>query len=978
DVAIGDFDGDGLRDLAVADSSGAYRVRILRNTGGGIFVTQEQDTSTFASCSAIVVGDLDRDGHQDLAVATRQSGFGGLDTWLGNGHGGFRFEGHFATGGDSPVSLAIENLYIPPPDIAIPYLDVAVADDAGCSGTGLVGALFGDGSGGFPGGPPDTYTMGGCPRQVAVADLNLDGNLDLLTADENSSTISVRLGSSINTGTFPTYATASVPGGPISLAVGDLNGDGKPDLAVGVVGSGQVFVLIGAGDGTFGAATPYGDVGYSTPNRVQRVRIADVDGDGKQDVLALDQGPGALWLFRGNGDGTLSDFPMGYGMDKVPTSFALGDLDGDGRLDAAATVRDLDEVEILLNRGGPGVTDAAPVVSGPAQSGGEEGGTITFSVAAQDPDGGGAPSLSADLSALPAGNAASFVTTPPSPCITGIFTWPLKTGEAGVWPVTFTASNSALGSYTTLVHVEPAGTSARGSFVWTPGPADVGSYVLTFKAYSADGDSSETSTTITVSSGGAAAVPARSVRVARAPAMAMKGPIISALNTADAYVGQTLVVDVTASNTDSLIASGDALPADNSGTFTSDVQPYVAAPASGAVEPGEQITILVSAADPNGDPIDSLTADLSSFPQSGDAAFTAGPGNTSGTFTWTPAAGDSGDYGVTFYAKNQLVGNAGTVIHVRRGLLGYWELNGDGSDAARGNHLTPTGAISYTAGRLGLAANRDASHDTYLSCPATHDFDLTPSGFTFECWAKIRSYSPLGGGIIAAADSGSTVETWALAVNETGVPFFAVVDQGSFVAQVGAAGAVPDTLYHHYAATYDGTNLILYIDGVLSGSVSAPGISAVVGGGEFRLGSFAFTDQAYLEGQTDEVRLWGRARSQSEIQASMNSELSDFPTGVFENAPPPVNTLLQNAPNPFNPATTIRFSLARAGHLRLRVFDPAGRLVATLIDGQRPAGAQRALWDGRDARGHRVASGVYFYQLTAPGFVRTRSMVLLK
>ncbi|HEU4929829.1 MAG TPA: FlgD immunoglobulin-like domain containing protein [Candidatus Krumholzibacteria bacterium] len=89
--------------------------------------------------------------------------------------------------------------------------------------------------------------------------------------------------------------------------------------------------------------------------------------------------------------------------------------------------------------------------------------------------------------------------------------------------------------------------------------------------------------------------------------------------------------------------------------------------------------------------------------------------------------------------------------------------------------------------------------------------------------------------------------------------------------------------------------------------------------------------------------------------------------------------LFPNSPNPFNPSTSIAFELGREAHARLEIFDARGAHIRTLVDGKRPAGVQRAAWDGTDA-GHRtLASGVYFYRLTVDGrAIETRKMVLLK
>jgi len=102
-------------------------------------------------------------------------------------------------------------------------------------------------------------------------------------------------------------------------------------------------------------------------------------------------------------------------------------------------------------------------------------------------------------------------------------------------------------------------------------------------------------------------------------------------------------------------------------------------------------------------------------------------------------------------------------------------------------------------------------------------------------------------------------------------------------------------------------------------------------------------------------------------------------TAVPGPATPTVFALHQNHPNPFNPTTSIPFDVpAVGGEVTLRVFDVSGRLVKTLVDGAQTAGQKSVTWNGRSNSGHTVASGVYFYRLTAPGLEQTRTMVLLK
>jgi hypothetical protein len=93
----------------------------------------------------------------------------------------------------------------------------------------------------------------------------------------------------------------------------------------------------------------------------------------------------------------------------------------------------------------------------------------------------------------------------------------------------------------------------------------------------------------------------------------------------------------------------------------------------------------------------------------------------------------------------------------------------------------------------------------------------------------------------------------------------------------------------------------------------------------------------------------------------------------------PLHTALyQNRPNPFNPATTIRFDLARDGHVELRIYNVSGRLVRTLVDRPMERKRHQVVWDGMDNTGVPVSSGIYFYRLETGDFRDTRKMVVLR
>jgi aminopeptidase N len=114
------------------------------------------------------------------------------------------------------------------------------------------------------------------------------------------------------------------------------------------------------------------------------------------------------------------------------------------------------------------------------------------------------------------------------------------------------------------------------------------------------------------------------------------------------------------------------------------------------------------------------------------------------------------------------------------------------------------------------------------------------------------------------------------------------------------------------------------------------------------------------------------------ILANFFGEPFDSPVDVATPPAGPAFALGQNVPNPFNPHTTIRFSVPDTRMVTLRVYDVAGRLVTTLAEQDFPAGAHTITWDGNDRRGVSSASGVYFYKIIAGGNTATRKMVLLR
>jgi fibronectin type 3 domain-containing protein len=204
-----------------------------------------------------------------------------------------------------------------------------------------ISVLLGNGDGTFA--AQATYATGSGPYSVHTADLDGDGDFDLTTANRNSDSVSVLLGN--GDGTFAAQTAYAAGNGPYSVYVADLDGDGDPDLATANELSDNVSVLLGIGDGTFAAQATYtaGDTPIS-------VYAADLDGDGDLDLATANYGSDSISVLLGIGDGTFTAQAT-YTTGDGPYSVHAADLDGDGDLDLVTANAISDNISVLLGIG---------------------------------------------------------------------------------------------------------------------------------------------------------------------------------------------------------------------------------------------------------------------------------------------------------------------------------------------------------------------------------------------------------------------------------------------------------------------------------------------------------------------------------------------------------------------------------------------------------------------------------------------------
>lgn len=463
---VGDVDGDHLLDL-LGFSSRTNDVLVRLGNGDGTFRAAPALVGVGTATSSLLA-DLNGDGRADLVTAAGVNG--GVVARLAIGDGAFGPPLSTPIGGypHDPEALSAA-------DMNSDGLIDLIVGEGGVSPA--VRVLLGAGDGSFT--LASSVGISSPLMTLATGDVNRDGRADVVVGQYYGSTLLVIRGDGAG-GLGPTNVYPDAGYSAHSVAVGDLNGDGWPDL---VLAHDQLSIWFNDGAGSFHPAWQ-----STAPYRLWSVDVGDMTGDGRNDVVAtgeewFDQARGSVLVFAGVAADSLAT-PTGTIFDRHVIDAALADLDRDGRSDVVTTGQNA--ILAYFNLGCRGTSDQAPRLFLIPSADAAEAVPFTIGVFAADPDAEPLQSLASG----PAPAGASFSSAPDAR--SGTFSWTPGYDQAGEYDVTFLASNALTGSAT--AHIRVANTDRPPVVLAPPAKVVCAGALLAFSVTATDPDGEGMST----------------------------------------------------------------------------------------------------------------------------------------------------------------------------------------------------------------------------------------------------------------------------------------------------------------------------------------------------------------------------------------------------------------------------------------------------------------------------------------------------
>lgn len=358
-IAVGDLNGDGKLDLAIANS-GSSNVSVILNTtvaDGAPTFGLPQTYQVDQTPRGIAIGDVNGDGKPDLAVANFSANSVSVllnKTAVNSDSTSFASQQTFATGPRgtdatfTPTSVALVDIN----DDG--KLDLAIANQSAASIAVLLNTT--DKAASVPTfAEQQTFATRSGPNSVTFGDVNGDGKVDLAVADLTASCVSVILNTTpkgAGSASFSGQKTFATGGLPMSLAMGDLNGDGKLDLAVANGATGNLSILMN-NTGADGSLDFQEQKTFATGGSARTVVIGDVNGDSKPDLAVTAQSMGNVAVLMNTTSTTSAtpffSSPQTFTSGSQPFAAAVADVNSDGKSDVIITNRDLNCVSVMLN-----------------------------------------------------------------------------------------------------------------------------------------------------------------------------------------------------------------------------------------------------------------------------------------------------------------------------------------------------------------------------------------------------------------------------------------------------------------------------------------------------------------------------------------------------------------------------------------------------------------------------------------------------